>query len=262
MEAALPQQIDALAELIAASKRVVAFTGAGISTESGIPDFRGPGGTWTRYQPITIQEFLASDVARKEYWRRQRESYPVMAGAQPNLAHLALAELERLGKLDCVITQNVDGLHQKAGVHPERVIELHGTSVWVSCLSCGQRLPRADAQARLEAGEETPVCQSCGGWLKPATISFGQAMPEWEMAEAERRARQSDLFLVIGSTLIVYPAAFLPAIALESGARMAIVNLSETPYDSQADLLIREKAGVVMAEALERLRGKTALRAP
>lgn len=254
MSDALAQQLDALAALVAASQRLVAFTGAGISTESGIPDFRSPGGIWARYRVVTYQEFLASDAARKEYWQRQRELYPVLAAAQPNAAHLALAELERLGKLECVITQNVDGLHQRAGNATERVIELHGTGLQARCLSCERRYPSSAIYKRLVEGIEAPTCEACGGWLKPATISFGQAMPVWELGEAERRSARCDLFLVVGSTLVVYPAAALPALALGSGARLAIVNLTETPYDAQADLVVRERAGQVLSGVLERVR--------
>ena len=255
-EAALAHQLDELAAMIIASQRLVAFTGAGVSTESGIPDFRSPGGVWTRHRPITFQEFVSSHEARQRYWQMQRASYPVIAAAQPNPAHLALAELERLGKLDCIITQNIDGLHQRAGVSPERVIELHGTARWVVCLSCSQRYPRPEIQERVEAGEAVPTCDRCGGWLKPATISFGQAMPERAMREAERRASQADVLLVIGSTLVVYPAASLPGLALAAGARLAIINLSETPYDHAAQVLIRERAGVVMSGVLERIKAR------
>ncbi|MBI2862323.1 MAG: NAD-dependent deacylase [Chloroflexi bacterium] len=252
----LTEQLAQAAELIAVAKRVIVFTGAGVSTESGIPDFRSPGGIWTRYDPedFTYQKFLSSQDARKRYWHLFQDR--TFLDARPNPGHLAIAELDRLGKLDCVITQNIDGLHQAAGLPDEKVIELHGTQRWVRCLSCKQRYTRPEILERLAAGEAVPECRSCGGILKPATISFGEAMPERETREAELRSHACDLFLVVGSTLVVYPAAYMPLFALQSGARLIIVNLSETPLDHQATLVIHGKAGDVLPAIIDRLRQK------
>ena len=250
--------IDKAAEIIAAANKVVVFTGAGVSTESGIPDFRSPGGIWTKYQPIMYQDFMASEEMRRESWRRGKETYHLFAEVEPNPAHHAVAELERLGKLDCVITQNIDNLHQKAGASPELVIELHGTAMWVLCMRCGKKWPRAEIQEWLEAGVEIPCCDECGGIMKSATISFGQAMPEREMAEAQARSRRAEAFIVIGSSLVVYPAAHLPLTAKRSGAKLIIINLAETAFDPYADVLIQGKAGEVMQKIIERVKAKTA----
>lgn len=233
-------------ELILAAKKVVAFTGAGVSTESGIPDFRSPGGIWERYQPIYYQDFLASAEARKRSWERSRVLYPVFREAQPNPTHYALAELERLGKLACIITQNIDRLHHKAGNSPEKIIELHGTNAYVICLNCRKTYPRDEIQRWLEEGVEVPTCDACGGILKEATVSFGQPMPVREMAEAEHQARTSDVLLVLGSSLVVYPAAYIPAYALQAGAKLIIINLTPTPYDREAAVVIHAKTGEVM----------------
>lgn len=244
-----PEDIARGARLLRAAQRIVAFTGAGVSTESGIPDFRSPGGIWSRFRPVLYHEFLDDAEARRRYWRMQRELYPTLAGAQPNAAHRALAALWELGRLDCVITQNIDALHQRAGCPPDRVIELHGNGTRVGCLQCGRTWPRAEVQLRLEAGEDDLRCAVCGGLLKPTTVAFGQPMPERELREAQRRAAGCDLMLVIGSTLVVYPAADIPVCALEAGARLVIVNLSATPLDDRADVVLRGHAGPTM-EAL------------
>ncbi len=243
--------IERAAELVHASSKIVVFTGAGVSTESGIPDFRSPGGIWSRYQPVEFGEFLASREARERYWIRSRETYPALVQAQPNPAHLAIAQLEQMGKLDCVITQNIDGLHQKAGNSPEKVIELHGNTHWVVCLNCSHRSPRSDWQPILESGVLVPECPDCGGILKVLTVSFGQPMPEWETREAERRSRQCDLFIAVGSSLVVYPAAQMPAYAVKAGARLVIVNLTPTYIDDHADVVIREKAGPALSRVVE-----------
>jgi len=251
-------KIDAVCDIILQSKRVVVFTGAGISTESGISDFRSPGGIWDRFDPseLNYQNFLASEAGREKYWDFSRQLWPTMADAKPNRGHYAIAELYHLGKLDCVITQNIDDLHQKSGVPEEKVIELHGTMKWVNCLECGQRYPREQIQSRVEAGEKIPVCDVCGGILKPATISFGQPMPEKETREAETRSASCDLFLVAGSSLVVYPAAQMPLIAKDGGAKLVIVNLTPTPHDGYADIVIYEKTGQVLAEIVERVKAK------
>ncbi len=255
----LEELIDEVAELIVNSKSVVVFTGAGVSTESGIPDFRSPGGIWTKVDPedFTYQKFLADPEARKRTWR-MFSMFRMIGLVQPNPAHYAIAELEKLGKLDCVITQNVDGLHQKAGVPEEKVIELHGTLKWVKCLGCGKRYPVEEIAERIEQGVEEPVCDDCGGMLKSATISFGEPMPVKETKEAERHSRGCDLMIVIGSSLAVFPAAWMPVYAKESGAKLVIINVGDTPIDRYADVRISEVAGQVMSKVLERVKTKLA----
>jgi NAD-dependent deacetylase len=249
-------QIDAAADMIAQSKKLVVFTGAGMSTESGISDFRSPGGVWSRFDSneLTFQKFLASEASREKYWEFSTSSWGEMAAAQPNPGHQAIAELDSIGKLDCVITQNIDGLHQRSGIPEEKVIELHGTARWVSCLECGQRYPREQIQDRLRGGIKVPRCDSCDGIMKPATISFGQAMPERETRQAETRAAACDLFLVAGSSLVVYPAAQMPLIAKESGARLIIINLTPTPHDPYADIVIHDKTGPALSQIVERVK--------
>jgi NAD-dependent deacetylase len=242
--------ITTLAALIAGSERIVAFTGAGMSTESGIPDFRSPGGIWDRYAPIQYQEFLASAEARRETWRRGLQTYPVVAAARPNPAHLALAILEQQGKLLGLVTQNIDGLHLAAGHAPERVIELHGNAHGVRCLQCDDVAERDIVHARVIAGEEEPPCRTCGGILKPTTVSFGEPMPRRPLTRAEALMRESDLVLVVGSTLVVQPAAGLPTLAVRTGAKLAIVNQTSTPLDGLAAVLVRGKAGEVLPRAL------------
>lgn len=247
--------MERAAELVARARRLVVFTGAGVSTESGIPDFRSPTGIWARYDPteLSYQNFIASEEGRRKYWQLGRELYATVRAARPNAAHRAIAELERLGRLDCVITQNIDNLHQKAGTSPERVIELHGNATRARCLACGQAYTRDEIQARLEAGEEIPACP-CGGIIKPHTILFGEAMPLRETLEAERRSREADCFVVVGSSLVVYPAAYMPLYAKEAGAGLILVNLAPTPLDEYADVRIPGRAGEVMSGLLARVR--------
>jgi len=248
-------ETEHLAQLIIQSRKVVVFTGAGISTESGIPDFRSPGGVWSRYDPedFTIQKFLSGPAARQTIWKMSIEG-GLLAEAKPNLAHYAIAELYRLGKLDCVITQNIDNLHQKAGVPGDRVLELHGNMQWVVCLSCHRRFPMPEALQRINEGVEVPDCPDCHGILKPDAVFFGEALPQETLSEAIRRAQNCDLFIVIGSTLVVYPAAYIPTYAAQAGARLAIVNLTPTPFDHHAELVIQGKAGEIMSEVIERIR--------
>ncbi len=244
---------EQVAEWIFQAKAVVVFAGAGLSTESGIPDFRSPGGVWDRYNPedFYFQNFLASEASREKYWQMATEMYESMKDARPNAAHLAIAELEALGKLDCVITQNIDGLHHKAGNSEGKIIELHGTALYVSCLTCRKRYDRDEIQERLRRGEKAPHCDACGGLLKPATISFGQSMPERATEEAYRRSADCNLFIVVGSSLVVQPAASMPLVAKRGGARLVIINRDETPLDDLADLLIHTQAGAAMAATLD-----------
>jgi NAD-dependent deacetylase len=252
----MKEQVEQIAKWITMSNRVVVFAGAGLSTESGIPDFRSPGGVWDRYNPedFYFQNFLSSEASREKYWQMSTEMYEPMKKAQPNLAHLAIAEMERLGKLDCVITQNIDGLHHKAGNSEEKVIQLHGTAMYVTCLNCGKRYDRDDIQERLRKGLKVPYCDDCKGPLKPATISFGQPMPERETQEAYHRSSLSDLFIVIGSSLVVQPAASMPLVAKRNGAKLVIINRDPTPYDDMADMVIHGQAGPIMASILENVK--------
>jgi NAD-dependent deacetylase len=245
----MDQSITQTAQWIINSKRVVVFVGAGLSTESGIPDFRSPGGVWDRYNPedFYYQNFVASEQSREKYWQMATEMYDSIKNAQPNSAHLAIAELEKLNKLDRVITQNIDGLHFKAGNTEAMVIELHGTALFVSCLTCRKRYDRDAIQERLQQGIKVPYCDACGGPLKPATISFGQSMPEKETEEAFARAAGADLFIVIGSSLAVQPAASLPQVAKRNQARLVIINRDPTPLDGIADLVLQGQAGSIMA---------------
>ena len=249
------EEIEKLAQLIVQSRKVVVFTGAGISTESGIPDFRSPGGIWSRYDPedFTMQKFLSGPAARKTIWKMSIEG-GLLAEAKPNLAHYAIAELYQLGKLDCVITQNIDNLHQKAGVPEDRVFELHGNMGRVVCLSCHRRFPMPEVLRKIQEGVEVPDCPDCRGILKPDAVFFGEALPQETLQEAIRRAQDCDLFIVIGSTLVIYPAAYVPTYAREAGAKLAIINLSSTPFDHYAEVIIRGKAGQIMSEVMERVR--------
>lgn len=250
------EDLESAARLVSEAMRIVVFTGAGISTESGIPDFRSPGGVWDRFDPteFTYQKFLGSEESRRKYWSLSKLFYEPLVAARPNPAHEAIVALEAWGRLDCVITQNIDGLHQRAGTTPGRVIEIHGTALTVSCLSCGERVSREEVQARVEAGEEVPRCKACGGIMKPDTVSFGQAMPERETAEAFRRAGACDLCWVIGSSLVVTPAAHIPAAAADAGAKLLILNGSETPLDTMADVILRAKAGETAPRIVARAR--------
>jgi len=249
--------VDRVADLIVNASRVVVFTGAGVSTESGISDFRSPGGIWDRFDPddFTYQKFVRDPESRRKFWQMLSEGL-LTTEAKPNPAHYAVAELDRLGKLDCVITQNVDNLHQKAGVPDAKVFELHGNMQWAVCLSCGKRYPFEQIKARHDAGEEIPDCEVCHGLLKPDAVFFGESLPAEVLQEATSRSSSSDLFIVIGSTLIVTPAAYMPMYAVNSGAKLVIINLSSTPMDGQATALIRAKAGEAMPPIIQRVREK------
>ena len=248
---------DKVASLILKANRVVVFTGAGVSTESGIPDFRSPGGIWERFDPddFTYQKFISNPEARRKQWQMLRDG-GLTTKAEPNPAHYAIAELDRLGRLDCVITQNVDNLHQRAGVPDNKIFELHGNMQWVVCLSCGRRYPLAQIKDRLE-GTEIPDCEVCHGILKPDVVLFGEALPLKVLEEATHRSSNCDLFIVIGSTLIVYPAAYMPVYAVSSGAKLVIINLSSTPMDRQATVLIRAKAGETMSGIVKQVTEKS-----
>lgn len=236
-----------LAQLLRTARDCVVFTGAGISTESGIPDFRSPGGIWNRYQPINFQTFLASDDAKREYWRRGRATYAVIQAAEPNPAHRAVAAFERAGIVSLVITQNIDGLHQRAGTPSEQLIELHGTAHRIYCMNCGAEESRAALIARLDAGEDLPTCCVCGGVLRSATVAFGEQLDSDLLRRAMTAAQSCDLFLVLGSSLVVQPAAVLPQLAVEAGATLVILNQTATPLDALAQLIIREPVGAVLA---------------
>lgn len=237
--------IDRARALLTASRRAVVFTGAGISTESGIPDFRSPGGLWTRLKPIDFQDFLASDAARREAWRRKFELDDAVGAVQPNAGHLAIARLVAAGRVSHVITQNIDGLHRASGVPAERVIELHGNGTYATCLSCYRRYELADVRVRFAADGAAPLCD-CGGFIKSATVSFGQAMPAAAMRAAQAATLACDLCIVVGSSLQVQPAAGFPELAKRRGARLLIINREPTPLDDIADVVLHAEAGATL----------------
>jgi NAD-dependent deacetylase len=244
----LETAIDELHDLLEAAQRITPFTGAGISTECGIPDFRSPGGLWTKNKPIPFDEFLASQEMRNEAWRRRFAMEPHFAAAKPGRGHLALASLYRAGKAAGVITQNIDNLHQNSGISAQDVIELHGNNSYAHCLDCGKRYELAWVrEAFVRAGERAPDCPDCGGHIKTATISFGQAMPERAMQRAERLTLDCDVFLAVGSSLVVWPAAGFPLMAKRNGARLVIINREPTEFDEIADLVVREDIGSVLS---------------
>ncbi|MBI3197997.1 MAG: Sir2 family NAD-dependent protein deacetylase [Rhodospirillales bacterium] len=236
--------------MIGAAKRIVAFTGAGISTESGIPDFRSPGGIWTRYKPIYFDDFMASEEMRRESWRRKFATDETMLKAEPNAGHRALAKLVEQGRMSAIITQNVDGLHQRSGVPDAKVIELHGNATYAACLDCGHRHGLDPIRRAFLDGGKLPTCAKCDGIVKTATISFGQAMPEIQMARAQDETLSCDLFIVLGSSLVVYPAAGFPATAKRRGAKLVIVNRDPTDQDASADLLIHAEIGSTVSRAV------------
>ena len=239
-----------LAALINDSQRIVAFTGAGISTESGIPDFRSPGGIWSRMQPIDFRDFINSIDMRREAWRRKAVIDRDFQAATPNRGHRALASLVERGVMSAIITQNIDGLHQASGVPSDKVIELHGNGTYATCLDCGLRYELAPIMAAFARDETLPVCDTCGGIIKSATISFGQAMPQAAMQRAQAESTACDLFIVLGSSLVVYPAAGFPALAKRRGARLVIINREPTDQDDKADLVIHDAIGSTLGEAL------------
>jgi NAD-dependent deacetylase len=236
-----------LQEMIYEASTVVPFTGAGISTECGIPDFRSPGGLWTKNRPIPFDEFLASQEARNESWRRRFAMSDQFGDAKPGRGHRALASLYRVGKVPAVITQNIDNLHQSSGIASEHVVELHGNTTYAACLDCADRYDLSWVRQRMEAANGcAPDCPACGGFIKTATISFGQAMPDAAMQRAQDLALSCDLFLAIGSSLVVWPAAGFPLMAKRNGARLIIINREATEFDEMADLVVRQDIGTVL----------------
>jgi NAD-dependent deacetylase len=242
--------IAALAGLIDRARRAVVFTGAGISTESGIPDFRSPGGIWTRMAPIDFAEFLASEEARRETWRRRFAMEETFRAAAPNRGHRAVAELVRRGTVAVVVTQNIDGLHQASGVPAGQVVELHGNTTWAHCLDCARRYELDAVRAAFGRDETPPLCNDCGGFVKTATVSFGQAMPVAAMQRAETETLAADLFIVAGSSLVVYPAAGFPELAKRNGAVLVIVNREPTSLDRIADLVLNRAIGEILGAAV------------
>ncbi|QDV91033.1 NAD-dependent protein deacetylase [Phycisphaerae bacterium RAS2] len=243
--------VEQLAEWLRASRGAVAFTGAGISTESGIADFRSPGGLWSRHAPVMFDDFVNDPEERRRFWEIRCEMMPSFFSAIPNAGHLALAELERRGKLLGVITQNIDELHQRAG--SRRVVEIHGTAMTVHCLACDKRWAAREIQIRLDGGEWDLRCDACGGLLKSRTVSFGQQMPADVVREAIQLASSGDLFIAMGSSLVVHPAAGLPVTAMQRGARVVIINRESTPLDYAAALVIRAGIGETMTAVMAQL---------
>ena len=241
--------LEAFARLIDDAERVVIFTGAGISTESGIPDFRSPGGTWTKIKPIDFSDFLRSDEARRETWKRRFDMEDTLRKATPNRGHRAVAELVRRGKASCVITQNIDGLHQDSGIPDDKVIELHGNTTYAHCLDCEQHYDIGALRVDFEQDRIVPSC-ACGGWVKTATISFGQSMPVREMQLAQRETLLADLFIVVGSSLVVYPAAGFPELAKRNGSGLVILNRDPTGLDEIADLVLNRGIGDTLGEVV------------
>jgi NAD-dependent deacetylase len=250
-----PQPVAALVALAATARRIVAFTGAGISTESGIPDYRGPNGVWATGQIPTIADFLDNPATRRRYWERRRTDYPQLVARTPNDGHLALVALERADRLAAVVTQNIDGLHQKAGNAPERVIELHGSAHRVKCLACARSWPADEIQRRLRPDESEPRCEVCAGPLRGATVLFGESLPPAALNRAAEESAACDLMLVVGSSLVVNPAAQLPLLAKRRGARLAIVNRTPTPHDAAADLTLAGDAGPTLRALVTALVG-------
>ena len=240
--------IAALRDLVASAKVIVPFTGAGISTECGIPDFRSPGGIWTKNRPIPFDEFLTSQEMRNEAWRRRFAMEEHFAAARPGRGHLALASLYRRGKAPGVVTQNIDNLHQSSGISPDNVVELHGNNTYALCLDCAARYELAWVKEKFTAsGGQAPDCPECNGPIKTATVSFGQTMPEGAMRRAEELTLACDLFLTVGSSLVVWPAAGFPLMAKRNAARLVIINRERTEFDEIADLVVREDIGTVLA---------------
>ena len=249
----LDSAVAGLRDMVQEARAIVPFTGAGISTESGIPDFRSPGGLWTKYRPIPFDEFLGSQEARNESWRRRFAMEEQFGGARPSRGHCALASLYRTGKMPGLITQNIDNLHQVSGIAAEDVVELHGNTTFATCLDCNQRYELPWVRGRMQAGNGcAPDCPACGGFIKTATVSFGQAMPDVAMRRAQALTQFCDLFLAIGSSLVVWPAAGFPLMAKRNGARLVILNREPTEFDAIADLVLHQDIGTVLEPLIVR----------
>jgi NAD-dependent deacetylase len=243
-----PARLEEFAAKVRACHDIVFFTGAGISTESGVPDFRSPGGIWTKYSPVYFDEFIQSEEARIRYWEMKKETHQLYRDVKPNIGHYSIAAFEKRGQLLGLITQNVDGLHSLAGVSPEKMVELHGTDRKVTCLSCGKEFDPELIYTRLKDNIMPSPCEACGGMLKPATISFGQQMPAQAMKRAQELCENAEIFIVVGSSLVVQPAASFPTLAKQSGAFLAIINRDPTPLDSLADFNHRGTIGEFFKE--------------
>jgi NAD-dependent deacetylase len=235
--------LEELIQRLRASRSIVFFTGAGISTESGVPDFRSPGGVWTQYRPVLFQDFLTSEPARVQHWRLKKATYELFKKVKPNIAHYAICDFEKRGRLLGLITQNIDGLHKLAGTSDGKLVELHGTDRLVTCLACGKAYEPAEVYENLPEEFSAPTCADCGGFLKSANVSFGQSMPVVAMQRAQRWSEQAEIFVVVGSSLQVQPAASFPVIAKRSGALLAIINRDPTPLDDLADFLYQGAVG-------------------
>lgn len=245
--------VEVLTELISRCDRIVGFTGAGVSTESGIADYRSQGGIWEKFQPVYLDEFLADEQKRLLYWQRKAEMWQSLRKANPGPAHHFFTYLHAAGKLRGLITQNIDGLHEKSGLPTEYIVNLHGTSLEIVCLDCHDIQPAADFMDNLDLSMGSPRCRKCNGLLKPNTISFGQALDEQCLLHAEKLASNCDLLIAAGSTLVVQPAASFPVLAKQNGARLVIITLSETPLDGIADQVINEPMGPFLTEVLQSL---------
>lgn len=252
-EAPAPETVDALRNLIARSAGVVAFTGAGISTEAGIPDFRSPGGMWTRMEPITFQEFIRSEEARLEDWRRRFVMNEQFDAARPTIAHKALAMLVEVGRMPAIVTQNIDGLHQRSGAEADRVIELHGNATYGHCIDCRRRMELDEIRRHIDAEQSCPVCADCGGLVKAAVVSFGESMPQDAMAKAAAHCREAELILIVGTSLLVQPAASLSCIGRECGARLVIINRQSTPLDEISEMVLNHSSDSVFAAVYPQL---------
>jgi len=247
----IEQNIIKAAKMIIKANKIVALTGAGISVESGIPDFRGPSGLWKKYNPeIASISFFQKNP--EEFWKFSLEIWKVLKHAKPNPAHKALAKLEKLGKLQCVITQNIDGLHQKAG--SKKVLEIHGSANWLICTSCRARHPSEMVVKQLKSGMTIPLCNLCGGLLRPDAVLFGDMLPQDVFNEAVNEASKSDLMLIVGSSLVVFPAAQLPSIAKKNGAKIILINLEKTWFDDKADIVIHGKAGDILPKIVKNVK--------
>ena len=246
-------EIDIIAGKMVSGGRNIVFTGAGISTESGIPDYRSQGGLWDKFKPVYFDDFMSSRDARVAYWEFWNKTYPDLVAARPNKGHDAVTGLYEMGLVQTVVTQNIDGLHQESGLPDDVVIELHGNTRRIRCMSCSEVSSIAEARRRIKGGDPAPGCH-CGGYLKPDTISFGQSMPMDKVNRAPELSQKSDFFMVIGSTLVVQPAAHMPVYAKQNGAFLAIVNLSETPCDTMSDVLIQGKAGDALQAIYQKAR--------